>query len=128
MCHLLHCSCAAQVVHWGQSKGGGVLAKNPEWKWNISPEALERLRTDIPKERRSIRENLLDILSDPAIQNEMCIALVREAIEGNGSGTVRSAFETVRSCIGEEREESGGWDMSLWSDEALRRIAEEGEP
>lgn len=106
------------------------MAKNPDWKWNISPEALERLRTDIPKERRSIRENLLDLLSDPAIQNEMCLALIREAIEGNGSGTVRSAFETVRSCIGEENGSGGSggaWDMSLWSDERLRRLVEDHE-
>lgn len=101
------------------------MAKNPDWKWNITPEALHRLRTDLPERRRSIRENLMDLLSDPAVQNEMCLALIREAIEGNGSGTVRSAFETVRSCIGETTGETAGGDFSAFSDEALRRILEE---
>lgn len=103
------------------------MAKNPDWKWNITPEQLEKLRTEVPQGRRSIRENLLDILSDPVIQNEMCIALVREAIEGNGSGTVRTAFESVRSCIGEEPQTPSDWDFSHWSDGELRKLLAEEE-
>ena len=74
-----------------------------------------------------IRENLLDILADPVIQNEMCLSLIREAIEGNGSGTVRSAFETVRSCIGEEPSEHSEEDFRLWSDAELRKLLGEGD-
>ena len=98
------------------------MAKNPDQKWNITPEALARLRSDLPPQRRSIRENLLDLLADPAVQNEMCLALIREAIEGNGSGTVRSAFETVRDCIGEEETPLSA-DLSQLTDEQLRKIA-----
>ena len=103
------------------------MAKNPDWKWNITPEQLEKLRTEVPQGRRSIRENLLDILADPVIQNEMCLSLIREAIEGNGSGTVRSAFETVRSCIGEEPGEHSEEDFRLWSDGELRKLLGEGD-
>ena len=39
----------------------------------------------------------------------------------------RSAFETVRSCIGETAGETAGGDFSAFSDEALRRILEESD-
>ena len=54
------------------------------------------------KERKALREQLLAILEDDDIQQQMCLALIREAIMGNNAGSVRGAFETIRDTLGEK--------------------------
>lgn len=54
------------------------------------------------KARKTLREELLAILSDGNIQNKISLALIQEAIRGNRSGSVAKAFETIRDTIGEK--------------------------
>jgi len=54
------------------------------------------------RRRRTLREELLVILSDPDVQDRMCTALVREAMAGNRAGSVTKAFEVIRDTIGEK--------------------------
>lgn len=54
------------------------------------------------KARKTLREELLAILSDGNIQNKISLALIQEAIIGNRAGSVAKAFETIRDTIGEK--------------------------
>ena len=57
---------------------------------------------EVRRARKTLREELLAILSDGDIQNKMSLALVNEALNGNNAGSVTKAFETVRDTIGEK--------------------------
>mgnify|MGYP000292743519 CR=1 FL=1 len=52
--------------------------------------------------RKTLREELLALLSDQDTQKRISVALVNEAIEGNNAGSVTKAFETIRDTIGEK--------------------------
>jgi len=58
------------------------------------------------RRRKTLREELLALLSDEGVQERMSLALIREATEGNSSGSVARAFETVRDTVGEKPTES----------------------
>lgn len=52
--------------------------------------------------RKTLREELLALLSDGDIQKRISLALIDEAINGNASKSVARAFETLRDTIGEK--------------------------
>lgn len=54
------------------------------------------------RRRKTLKEELLALLSDDDIQERMSLALINEAIEGNNAGSVTRAFEVVRDTIGEK--------------------------
>ena len=56
---------------------------------------------EMAKRRKALREELEFLLSQENIQQEICLALIREAINGNRSGSVTRAFETIRDTLGE---------------------------
>lgn len=53
------------------------------------------------RRRKTLKEELLLMLEDEQIQQSVAAALIKEAIEGNASKSVRGAFETIRDTIGE---------------------------
>ena len=97
------------------------MANNGRGKSPGSREALEKHRRtfdgeravkagersgEVRRARRTLREELLLMLSDEGVQKSIAAALIAEAIEGNGSGSVRGAFETIRDTIGEKPKEA----------------------
>lgn len=54
------------------------------------------------RKRKTLREELLALLSDGDTQHEISLALIQEAKEGNNAGSVTKAFETIRDTIGEK--------------------------
>lgn len=83
--------------------------------------------------RKTLKEELLLLLSEGDVQERMSLALINEAINGNSSGSVVRAFEAIQAAIGEkprEELEIGNlddkpfelWDMSKLSDEQLKAI------
>ena len=54
------------------------------------------------KRRKSLKEELLAILSDGDVQERISLALVKEATEGNNAGSVTKAYEVIRDTIGEK--------------------------
>jgi len=56
--------------------------------------------------RKTLREELLALLSEGDVQKSIGLALVREAQLGNNSGSVARAFETIRDTVGEKPTES----------------------
>ena len=54
------------------------------------------------RKRKTLREELLALLSDGNTQKNMTIALLNEALNGNNAGSVTKAFETIRDTIGEK--------------------------
>ena len=57
---------------------------------------------EVRRARKTLREELLAILSNGNTQNKMSLALVNEALEGNSAGSVTKAFEVIRDTIGEK--------------------------
>lgn len=57
---------------------------------------------DNRRARKTLREELLAILSSGDIQNRMSLALIQEALDGNKAGSVTKAYEVVRDTIGEK--------------------------
>ena len=53
------------------------------------------------RKRKTLKEELLLMLSDGDIQEKISIALINEAINGNNAGSVTKAFEVIRDTIGE---------------------------
>ncbi len=85
----------------------------PGKKENLRPvktkeEARERGRNggkasvEARRRRKTLKEELELLLSDPSLQQTICTALLREAMYGNASGSVTKAFETIRDTIGEK--------------------------
>lgn len=56
----------------------------------------------VRRERKTLRDQLLAILSSGKIQDQIILSLVNEAIHGNNAGSVTKAFETIRDTIGEK--------------------------
>ena len=54
------------------------------------------------RKRKTLREELLALLSVDGTQERVSLALIKEATEGNGSGSVARAFETIRDTVGEK--------------------------
>lgn len=54
------------------------------------------------RKRKTLKEELLAILSDGDIQKRISTALINEALVGNSAGSVTRAFEAVRDTIGEK--------------------------
>ena len=57
---------------------------------------------EVRRARKTMKEELLAILSDGKTQNNIVMALVKEALSGNNSGSVTKAFEVIRDTIGEK--------------------------
>ena len=57
---------------------------------------------EVRKARKTLREELLAILSDGDTQKKISLALVKEALDGTNSGSVTKAFEVLRDTIGEK--------------------------
>ena len=53
------------------------------------------------RKRKTLKEELLLMLSDGDIQQKISLALINEAINGNNAGSVTKAFEVIRDTIGE---------------------------
>lgn len=54
------------------------------------------------RERKTLKEELLALLSDGDVQNRISLALIDEALNGNKAGSVTKAFEVIRDSIGEK--------------------------
>lgn len=54
------------------------------------------------RRRKTLKEELLMLLSDGDTQNKISVALIQEAIKGNKAGSVARAFETIRDTVGEK--------------------------
>ena len=52
--------------------------------------------------RKTLREELLAMLSDGDTQKKISVALIKEATDGNNAGSVTKAFEVIRDTIGEK--------------------------
>lgn len=58
------------------------------------------------RRKKTLRDELIALLETEDTQSRVSIALIQEAIVGNGSGSVAKAFETIRDTIGEKPTEN----------------------
>ena len=82
------------------------------------------------RKRKTLKEELLLMLSDGDIQQKISIALINEAINGNNAGSVTKAFEVIRDTIGERPAEKVQAtqtvvDMSAFSTEEIKAMLDE---
>ena len=82
------------------------------------------------RKRKTLKEELLLMLSDEDIQEKISIALINEAINGNNAGSVTKAFEVIRDTIGERPVEKVQAtqtvvDMSAFSTEEIKAMLDE---
>ena len=82
------------------------------------------------RKRKTLKEELLLMLSDGDIQQKISLALINEAINGNNAGSVTKAFEVIRDTIGErpvERVQATQTvvDMSAFSTEEIKAMLDE---
>ena len=82
------------------------------------------------RKRKTLKEELLLMLSDGDIQEKISIALINEAINGNNAGSVTKAFEVIRDTIGERPVEKVQAtqtvvDMSAFSTEEIKEMLDE---
>lgn len=82
------------------------------------------------RRRKTLKEELLLMLEDEQIQQSVAAALIKEAIEGNASKSVKGAFETIRDTIGEkpvERMETTQTiiDMSKFTTEEIKAMLDD---
>lgn len=54
------------------------------------------------RRRKTLRDELLAMLSDGDTQKKISVALIQEATNGNNAGSVTKAFEVIRDTIGEK--------------------------
>jgi len=54
------------------------------------------------RKRKTLRDELLAMLSDGDTQKKISVALIKEATNGNNAGSVTKAFEVIRDTIGEK--------------------------
>ncbi len=85
------------------------------------------------RKRKTLKEELLLMLSDGDIQEKISIALINEAINGNNAGSVTKAFEVIRDTIGERPVEKVQAtqtvvDMSAFSTEEIKAMLDEDIP
>ena len=57
---------------------------------------------EVRRARKTLRETLLLMLEDDNIQDDIALALIKEAKNGNNAGSVTKAFEVIRDTIGEK--------------------------
>ena len=82
------------------------------------------------RKRKTLKEELLLMLSDGDIQEKISLALINEAINGNNAGSVTKAFEVIRDTIGERpvekvQETQTVVDMSAFSTEEIKALLDE---
>ena len=82
------------------------------------------------RKRKTLKEELLLMLSDGDIQEKISLALINEAINGNNAGSVTKAFEVIRDTIGERPVEKVQAtqtvvDMSAFSTEEIKAVLDE---
>ena len=82
------------------------------------------------RKRKTLREELLLMLSDGYIQEKISLALINEAISGNNAGSVTKAFEVIRDTIGEKpadkvETKQTVLDMSKFSTEELKAMLDD---
>lgn len=53
-------------------------------------------------QRKTLKAELLLLLSEGDVQQKMSLALINEAINGNSAGSVVRAFEAIQAAIGEK--------------------------
>ena len=85
------------------------------------------------RKRKTLKEELLLMLSDGDIQEKISLALINEAINGNNAGSVTKAFEVIRDTIGERPVEKVQAtqtvvDMSAFSTEEIRAMLDDDLP
>lgn len=81
------------------------------------------------RKRKTLREELLALLSDGDIQERLSLALIDEAMNGNKAGSVTKAFEVIRDTVGEKPTEKimvADVDPSVIS-EVERMVSEDDE-
>ena len=82
------------------------------------------------RKRKTLKEELLLMLSDGDIQEKISLALINEAISGNNAGSVTKAFEVIRDTIGERPVEKVQAtqtvvDMSAFSTDEIKEMLDE---
>ena len=82
------------------------------------------------RKRKTLKEELLLMLSDGDIQEKISLALINEAINGNNAGSVTKAFEDIRDTIGERPVEKVQAtqtvvDMSAFSTDEIKAMLDE---
>ena len=82
------------------------------------------------RKRKTLKEELLLMLSDSDIQQKISLALINEAINGNNAGSVTKAFEVIRDTIGEKpadkvETKQTVLDMSKFSTEELKAMLDD---
>ena len=85
------------------------------------------------RKRKTLKEELLLMLSDGDIQEKISIALINEAIKGNNAGSVTKAFEVIRDTIGERPVEKVQAtqtvvDMSAFSTDEIKAMLDDDIP
>ena len=85
------------------------------------------------RKRKTLKEELLLMLSDGDIQEKISLALINEAINGNNAGSVTKAFEVIRDTIGERPVEKVQAtqtvvDMSAFSTDEIRAMLDDDIP
>ena len=85
------------------------------------------------RKRKTLKEELLLMLSDGDIQQKISLALVNEAINGNNAGSVTKAFEVIRDTIGERPVEKVQAtqtvvDMSAFSTDEIKAMLDDDIP
>ena len=85
------------------------------------------------RKRKTLKEELLLMLSDGHIQERISLALINEAINGNNAGSVTKAFEVIRDTIGERPVEKVQAtqtvvDMSAFSTEEIKAMLDDDIP
>ena len=82
------------------------------------------------RKRKTLKEELLLMLSDGDVQQKISIALINEAINGNNAGSVTKAFEGIRDTIGEKpadkvETKQTVLDMSKFSTDELKAMLDD---
>ena len=82
------------------------------------------------RKRKTLKEELLLMLSECDIQQKISLALINEAINGNNAGSVTKAFEVIRDTIGEKpadkvETKQTVLDMSKFSTEELKAMLDD---
>ena len=85
------------------------------------------------RKRKTLKEELLLMLSDGDIQQKISLALINEAINGNNAGSVTKAFEVIRDTIGERPVEKVQAtqtvvDMSAFSTDEIKAMLDDDIP
>lgn len=85
------------------------------------------------RKRKTLKEELILMLSDGDIQEKISLALINEAINGNNAGSVTKAFEVIRDTIGEKPVEKVQAtqtvvDMSAFSTEEIKAMLDDDIP